>query len=904
MTKRFLTGKNFLIGFLFVNFVLLSCNAMHQDPIPEDELSKQTKIRSFPMGSETVYQIIAPNEDLIKLEGRDVGLRKDVLDGWVQARGGVFENRDLVEYFKENVGKIEDDKLIATCGFGAAFVAYNLATLLSNNPKTPKKNLYEAFFNNDDVDTLEKKIPGAEWHAENKVYKFNSNKFKSFFQKAIPIVVDYRKRKGGAALYEKNLSADEISHLVSNFEPKIQAVEDKIVSIVIDYDPDNKFKKDVLKNKIKAVIEDPDGKRFTIFICLNFFKDGFHWGVFIIRKNASNKLEILYTDTANWTMDSFKVPIFHVVGLIKELQGGETFEGWLEKLRGYILDSMIFDEDDMKGIAGIEALYGEYVKDENKKAEPAVKPLADWFTENLVKIIKTPILPKEEQFLMHFKSALYEYFSKPKCKICNGPVNEPIPLPCGMQFAKKGTEVKRKLDYDHCFVCRACLANKMFDATKRIGGTSYFYSWQCPDIKCKGYVAHEFKKLIEDEGDEYFNLVRVACAMYYGQTDQEQRQRADLFLDKFMPKDIDRGVLIESAKIYLDPIKDLQKQIRPKLTLCDLTMVLRRPLLVRRLEELQDRDHLDLPALDIQWIRSQLINLILYASTSDFPTDINAETLTLRLLELGADPKDIVAKLCDWADKISNFKLYEFIQSGQSEILKKIRVDLEKDLNADIKEAIETEHRHGEKAELEEKKTLVLNELDAKTGRAEFKDALQQIIDSPELKRKVEELRRFPAPGADGKYTKTQIEEAVKWPNPKWEKATKEQLGKLLADIVELLKIPGDDEVQIKNSLDLIIRKFCELDKSNQYSDEAFATLKGLGITIDAFDRSLPDAMPDDRKKSLKERFVKVQPASPLKKNLQKLAVQLGALKAKLKNLQGKLTLLRGKLAQKIGRKK
>ena len=921
MTKRFLTGKTFLIGLLIANFVLLSCNAMDQDPNPVETHPEQTKIRPFPMGSETVYQIIAPDENLIRLDGSDVGLKQNYRYEWIQDEYLGVANPDLAGYFRQNVD--DDGKIKATCGFGAAFVAYNLATLLSYDPKTSKDDLCQAFYN----DRLRNKFAG--WprpalDAENNVYKFDSNKFKEFFKWAIPIVVDYRRDRGlpAADLYNHDLTPDEIKDLVAKSYPVIQNLEDKIVSIVIDYDPDNQFKKDVLKNKIKAVIEDPDGKKFTIFICLNFFNDGYHWVAIIIRKNAANKLEVLYSDTANWKLDSFKVPMFHVIGLIEELQGSETFEAWLKKLSVDIED-VIFTAKNMKGIPQIEAFYMEYVKandkdvrdlydkyvtDENKKTKPVVKPLEkwlneenleNWFTENLVKIIKTPILPKVEQFLLRFKSALYEYFSKPKCKNCKSQMAEPIPLPCGMQFAKKGTEVKRKRDYDHCFVCRACLVDKMFDSTKRIGGTEYFYSWQCPDLKCKGYVAYEFKKLIEDEGEEFFDSVRLACAMYYGKNKEEQEQRGALFLDKFMPKGIDRGVLIEAARIYLDPLKDMQKQIRPELRLCGLAMVLVRPLFVRRLEELQDREHLDLPDLDIEWIRSHLINLILNAPIGDFPTGTNAETLTLRLLELGAKPKDIIAKLCDWADKITSFKLYEFINSNQGEIFKKIREDLEKILNADIKYAIESEQRHGEKAELEEKKTLVLNELDTNARSSEFKDALQQIIASPELKRKVEELGRFPAGEVGGKYTEAQIKEVVTWPTLKWEKATKEQLGKVLADTVELLKRPGDDEVQIKNSLDLIIQKFCELNKSNQYSDEAFATLKGMGVTIDAFDRSLPDSMSDDRKELLKERFVKVQPASPLKKNLQKLATQLGALKTKLKNLQGKLTLLRGKLTQK-----
>lgn len=74
------------------------------------------------------------------------------------------------------------------------------------------------------------------------------------------------------------------------------------------------------------------------------------------------------------------------------------------------------------------------------------------------------------------------------------------------------------------------------------------------------------------------------------------------------------------------------------------------------------------------------------------------------------------------------------------------------------------------------------------------------------------------------------------------------------------------------------------------------ATLKDLSINGEDFERSLPIGLPEERKELLKTKFENAQHTSPLKKNLQLLATQLGTLKEKLKNLQAKLVLLNNQI--------
>ena len=185
-----------------------------------------------------------------------------------------------------------------------------------------------------------------------------------------------------------------------------------------------------------------------------------------------------------------------------------------------------------------------------------------------------------------------------------------------------------------------------------------------------------------------------------------------------------------------------------------------------------------------------------------------------------------------------------------------------------------------------------LAELDGNSNS--IKTKLQQILTSQKLRDKIKELRSFPVGKSGGKYSKAQIVAVRLLSHLRWEGATEEQLSKLLADTIELMS--HDDDAEIKNSLDVLIQKFCKFDKTSNCPDNTLVALKGLGVTIDNFDRGLPISMPDNIKETLKQRFEKIQPVSPVKNNLKKLALQLGTLKTKLKNLQGKLTLLRGKL--------
>ncbi len=873
--------KKFLIGLLIFNFILASGNAMNPVLTPE-----QTRIRSFKIGGETVYQIIAPNESLIKLQGYELGLMQQLAWvmipqmhqalQWIQHPYGAIENQDLIDYFRHNAE--EESYISATCGFGAAFIAYTLTNLLNGNPKISRDEIYRAFYPEVDDPFNWGRWPFPELDQENNVYKFNSDKFKEFFKNAIPVVVGYRRDKNQVNVYEKNLSSDEISHIVSTYQPAISDVKDKIVLIETDYDPNIESKKDTLQKKINAVIKDSSGSKFVIFICGNNFQTGAHWVAIIIRKNSNNNVEILYSDTANWKVDQLKEPIFHVISLIKKLQGSETFEAWMEKLKRNI-DAYIFNEDSMKGIDKINKLYEDY-----KQGNAAAKSLEDWFKENLENLISNNQPSKD------FRNALYEHFLKPRCKNCGNVTAKPIPLPCGMVFGED-QRLTRKKNFDHYLVCQDCLNNKLFDDKGKSEST--IYSWKCPE--CGGYVTHKFKRLIESEG--YSGNVILACAMYYGQDDKEQSQFSDTFLEKFISSDARSGISVYRAKTYLERIKQAQKDIRPKLALCNLEEVLKKPLLGQRLEEL--RGLLDLPDLGDKWFAQQLSDLLLQEEPSQLGGK-NAETLTLRLLELNADPNKIIDRLCDLSDKIAKFELYEFIKNNQAKLLKNRTSKLVEVLDGEKIETLAKVSASNKKEkirELNEQKQSWLNEL-AKNDSA-IQSILGQIHNNHKLRGKVEELGKIPAGlDEDGKYTESQITEIIKWSNQRWENATKEQLRKILVDAIELFRLSNNENIQIRNSLDILIKKFCEHDKSKEYSDEDLATLKDLSITGEDFERSLPIDIPRERQELLKTKFENAQHASPLKKNLQLLATQLETLKEKLKKLQAKLVLLNNKLHQ------
>jgi hypothetical protein len=249
--------------------------------------------------------------------------------------------------------------------------------------------------------------------------------------------------------------------------------------------------------------------------------------------------------------------------------------------------------------------------------------------------------------------------------------------------------------------------------------------------------------------------------MYYGENDSDRTNIAYSFLHEYMPSipDSNKAVVINSAKNYITQIKNAQEQIILNMANCAFGDIIRSPLVPARLKAICTSENY--PKLGNDWFKKQLSNKILELS------DIDAEILTLRLLELDAEPDIIIKRLLELTGKgDSKLMLNDFVNKKVDQILKDRKSGFEKNIQQEEtnklaqlkdqllkqkkrelnpqetvwtkaeeaqleKDPIINQNLQDKKQELEMQKTLWLNELSENDKVIKVK--LQQILNNKQL---------------------------------------------------------------------------------------------------------------------------------------------------------------------------